>query len=91
MSTLTERNREVAYEMFKKDATSQQVATRIRKPVASVRALRANWTRSNTSSKSSRSSSRSTSSRVTPLTINVSRSRLEAALKSGAPVQLVIK
>lgn len=41
----TDHMRTVAFEMFENDATTAQVARRTRQPIASVRALKANWTR----------------------------------------------
>lgn len=90
---LTQRNREVAYEMFAAGADSEKVARRIRRPVGTVRALRANWTRSHVSTPSTNVASAS-SSNVTDgetVVITLNSNRLRTALAEGKSVQLVIK
>lgn len=58
MAALTDHMREVAFEMFGNDETTERVARRIRQSVESTRALRANWTRNLPPVKKSRSTSR---------------------------------
>lgn len=102
---LTDRNREIAFQMFSEGATTERVARRIRASVPSVRALRANWTRSQSSSAatvaprprrrvSATASSNSTSNSAVgfsdPVVVRLRSTRLINAVKNGQQIQLVI-
>lgn len=96
---LTEQKRTTAHEMFSTGADTKTVARRIRMPVASVAALKANWTRqqsasSTTPARSSRSNTSTSSSSSTtqqPVIVRLNSSRLKNALANGQPVQVLIE
>jgi len=89
MSALTERSREIAYEMFASGETSERVASRIRRPLGTVRALRANWTRNLPAARRRHLATTNTVGNV--VTVRLNSTRIKNALASGQSVQLVIE
>lgn len=91
--TFTDRQRERAYGLFADGFSTQQVASRLRVPVNSVRSLRAHWTMSNNAPaiRRSTSASSSSSSSITKITLSRSQARRVArAYENGETVTLSI-